>query len=305
VSRAARRYGRALDAAGITDPRLREAYERCRAINARHGRTYYLSALLLPAARRPHVHALYAFARYADDLIDSVESPDPEGLLRWGAEAVRCLEDPSARAVDPVIAATVSTVRALGIERSLFTDFLHAMQRDIDVCRYETYDDLRSYMWGSAAVIGLMMLPVLGPLSDEARPAAIALGEAFQLTNFIRDVGEDLTRGRVYLPLEDLDRFGVTVTDLERREVTPQLRRLLAFEIDRARRLYAVASAGVRWVEPVSRPCLQTAITLYGGILDEVERADYQVLTSRVSVPRRRRAAVALPGLARAVAARR
>lgn len=296
---------RALDAAGITEPRLRAAYARCRAINADHGRTYYLSALLLPPARRPHVHALYAFARYADDLVDSLDRPDPEGLLAWSEHALRCLKDPTAPTDDPVIAATAHTADALQLDHSLFTDFLHAMQQDIRVTQYGTYDDLRGYMWGSAAVIGLMMLPVLGPLSDDARPAAVALGEAFQLTNFIRDVGEDLLRGRLYLPQEDLDRFGVTVDDLHAGVVTPRVRRLLAFEVDRARALYATARSGVQLVEPVSRPCLDVAITLYGGILDEVERNGYQVLTGRVSVSRRRRAAVALPGLVRAAAARR
>jgi phytoene synthase len=296
---------RALDAAGITDPALRAAYARCRAINAAHGRTYYLSTLLLPADRRPHVHALYAFARVADDLIDSPDRPAPQRLVDWSEQAVRCLKDPSTPAPDDVVLAAAHTARVLGLEHQLFVDFLESMRRDITVTRYPTYDDLRAYMWGSAAVIGLMMLPVLGPLTEEARGPAVALGEAFQLTNFVRDVGEDLGRGRLYLPLEDLDRFGVRVEDLERGDVTTAVRRLLAFEIDRARRLYAEAEPGVALVEPVSRPCLRTAIVLYRGILDEVERADYQVLTQRVSVPRHRRAAVALPGLVRAAVARR
>ena len=296
---------RALEAAGITDPSLRAAYAQCRAINAAHGRTYYLSSLLLPADRRPHVHALYAFARVADDLIDSLDRPDPERLVNWSEQALRCLKDPLAPAPDGVVRAVAHTATALGLDHQLFVDFLESMRSDIHVTRYRTYDDLRAYMWGSAAVIGLMMLPVLGPLSDEARLPAIALGEAFQLTNFIRDVGEDLHRGRLYLPLEELDRFGVTVPDLAAGVVTAGVRRLLAFEIDRARRLYTAAACGVALVEPVSRPCLHTAISLYGGILDEVERADYQVLTRRVSVPSRRRAAVAVPGLVRAAAARR
>jgi 15-cis-phytoene synthase len=146
---------------------------------------------------------------------------------------------------------------------------------------------------------------VLGPLDPQAREHAVALGEAFQMANFIRDVGEDLQRGRVYLPLEDLDRFGVTVEDLAAGVVTQRVRELLAFEVERTRGLYRLAEEGIGWVRPQSRPCLQTAIRLYGGILDEVERADYQVLTSRVRVPRRTRAAVAAPALARAVRARR
>jgi len=296
-------HERALDAAGITDPWLRSAYETARRINAEHGRTYYLSALLLPADRRPHVYALYAFSRWADELVDSLDAPDPQGLVEWSDRALRDLG--VGRSDDPVVAAAAHSAHTLGIDIGLFEDFLAAMRQDIDVTGYQTYEDLRRYMWGSAAVIGLMMLPVLGPLTPEAREPAIALGEAFQLSNFIRDVGEDLLRGRVYLPQEDLDRFGVTRAHLQAGVLTAPVRELLAFEVDRTRALYAVARRGVPMVRPESRPCLETAIALYGGILDEVEAADYEVLRRRVSVPNRRRAAVALPGLVRAAAARR
>ena len=298
-----RLHARALDAAGIHEPRLREDYERCREVNAAHGKTYYLSALLLPADRRPHVYALYAFSRTADEFVDDLDHPDPDGLVRWGDAALAALR--GGPTDDPVVRATAHTVAELGLDVRLFEDFLAAMRQDITTTRYETFADLRGYMWGSAAVIGLMMLPVLGPLDPRAREHAIALGEAFQLANFIRDVGEDLRRGRVYLPMEDLDRLGVTVEDLEAGVVTPKVQALLQFEIARTRELYRFAAQGVRLVRPESRPCLQTAIRLYGGILDEVERADFQVLTGRVSVPGRTRAAVALPALGRALSARR
>ena len=298
-----RPHERALDAAGITDPWLREAYETARELNALHGRTYYLSALLLPPDRRPHVYALYGFARWADELIDSLDAPDPQGLVTWSERALHDLR--AGHSEDPVVAAAAHTARVLGIDISLFEDFLASMRQDIDTTGYATYEDLRRYMWGSASVIGLMMLPVLGPLTPDAREPAIALGEAFQLSNFLRDVGEDLQRGRVYLPQEDLDRFGVTRADLEAGVVTDGIRGVLGFEIARTRGRYDVARRGVPMVRAESRPCLQTAIALYGGILDQVEAADYQVLRQRVSVPNRRRAAVALPGLVRAAAARR
>ena len=298
-------FDRCLDAAGIEDPSLRAAYEQCRQVNALHGKTYYLSSLLLPPDRRPHVFALYAFSRTADELVDDLDHPDPEGLLRWGDQAMQCLQDPGAAPFDPVVAATAHTAARFDLDLSLFSDFLASMRQDIDTTRYETFEDLRGYMWGSAAVIGLMMLPLLGPVHPDARGHAVALGEAFQLANFIRDVGEDLQRGRVYLPMQDLAEFGVTPEQLAAGVVTPAIRGLLQLQIRRARGIFDVAAQGVPMVRPESRPCLSTAITLYGGILDEVEKADYQVLTRRVSVPNRTRAAVALPALGRAVRARR
>ena len=289
---------RDLDAAGITDPTLRASYEACRRLHADHGKTYYLATLLLPPAKRPHVNALYGFARYADEFVDSFSAPDPDELLRWGSAFLVDLE--RGHSEDEIGRALIHTARTFGIPHGHFRDFLASMRMDITVTGYPTYADLEHYMYGSAAVIGLEMVPILGPLTDEAYPRARALGEAFQLSNFIRDVGEDLRRGRVYLPQEDLDRFGVTRADLAHGVVTPPIRALLRFEIDRTRRLYAAAQPGVAMLDPTSRDCVQTAITLYGGILAEVERVDYQVLTGRVRVPTTQRARVALPALIRA-----
>jgi 15-cis-phytoene synthase len=296
-------HGRALDAAGIDDPWLRQAYEACRAVNADHGKTYYLAALLLPPDRRPHVYALYAFARVADEFVDDLAGPDPQGLIDWGEGALRDLA--RGTSTDPVVAATAHTVGVLGLELALFEDFLAAMRQDITVTRYQSYDDLRGYMWGSACVIGLMMLPLLDPLTPDARDHAVALGEAFQMANFIRDVGEDLQRGRIYLPMDDLSRFAVTEQDLRAAAVTPGVRDLLRFEIARTRSVFRFAGEGIAKVAPSSRPCLRTALELYGGILDEVEHEDYRVFTRRATVPNRRRAAVAVPALAQALRARR
>jgi phytoene synthase len=297
--------GRELDAAGITEPSLRAAYLRCRALNAEHGRTYYLATLLLPPAKRPHVHALYGFARYADELVDDLHRPDPAMLETWGAQFLADLDDtPTSRVSDPVSRAAVHTARTWGIGRDTFEAFLASMAMDITVMGYPTYAELERYMYGSAAVIGLQMVPILEPLDERAAGHAAVLGVAFQMSNFIRDVGEDLRRGRVYLPQEDLDAFGVTRDDLRPGPTPPAVRDLLAFEVARTRRLYADAEPGIDLVHPSSRDCLRTAFLLYGGILDAVEKAGYQVLTRRVAVPLPRRLAVALPALARARRAR-
>ena len=294
---------RDLDAAGIHDERLRASYETCRRLNARHGKTYYLATLLLPVHKRPHVHALYGFARYADDFVDSLEAPDPDRLLTWGAEFLAALHDEGSH--DAVAAAASDTMRRFDIPVSHVEDFLASMRQDITVDRYETYDDLRGYMHGSAAVIGLQMLPILGVVDDEAPAYAGLLGEAFQLTNFIRDVAEDLVRGRIYLPQEDLRRFGVTAADLEPGRLSLGVVRLVRFEVERCRELYRRAEPGIAMLEPSSRDCVRTAFDLYGGILGEIERNGYDVLNRRAVVSQRRRVGVAVPRLLAARRARR
>ncbi len=303
-----------LDAAGIHEPQLRAAYLQCRASNARHGKTYYLATLLLPAAKRPAVHALYGFARWVDDVIDeapdSLDARTPVELI-GDVEGMLATVPPTGGStpahLPPEVVALLDTIERWDIPRSYFTDFLVSMRMDLTVTEYATYPDLEQYMWGSAAVIGLQMLPILGPVTPPglAEPYAIDLGVAFQLTNFLRDVGDDLRRGRIYLPMDSLRAHGVDRDRLLRGVVDGPIRRLLAAEISRTRELYRSAAVGVRMLHPGSRDCVRTALRLYGGILDEIERSDYRVLDRRVSVGSYRRVAVAGPGAARALLARR
>lgn len=274
---------------------LTASYELCRRLNARHGRSYYLATLLLPAWKRPHVHALYGFARYADEIVDSFTMTGDRERALDGLAARLAVTLAGGGTDDPVLPAFTQTVRSFGIEHGDVEAFLCSMRADLTVTRYPTYADLLGYMEGSAAAIGTMMLPILEPLpgmEDKAREPARRLGLAFQLTNFLRDVTEDLARGRVYLPLEDLDHFGVEVADLGRGVPTPALRELLAFQLRRAREHYARAVEGVGMLTPSSRPCVRAAFQLYGGILDRIEAAGHDVLGGRAAVPRRRRAAI-------------
>ncbi len=304
----ARVSGRELDAAGITDPALRESYERCRELNAAHGKTYYLATLLLPPVKRPYVHALYGFARYADEIVDDLSSTlsgaeRAEWLGTWGRAFLDDLSRGSS--TDPICRAVVDTVRRWDIPVAHFEAFLHSMAMDLTVDDYATYDDLYEYVYGSAAVIGLQMIPILGPTSPEAFDRAKDLGVAFQLANFIRDVGEDLDRGRVYLPLDELLAYGVTRTDLEARVMTPAIRDALVFQVERVRALEESARPGIAMLHPSSRDCIEAARILYCGIVDEVERNGFDVFAKRASVPMRRRLAVAGPALIRARRARR
>jgi phytoene synthase len=182
------------------------------------------------------------------------------------------------------------------------------MRMDLTVTEYATWADLGEYVHGSAAVLALQMLPVFGTLVpvEEAEPGAAAMGEAFQLTNFLRDIGEDLDRGRLYLPTEELAAFGVDrerlMASRERGVPDPRVRRALAVAVARNRAVYRRAEAGIPLLRPESRPCVRTALTLYGGILDEIEALDYDVLNRRAVVPNRRRLVVALPAMAAVLA---
>lgn len=299
---------RELDAAGIVDPELRASYLRCKQLNSEHGKTYFLATQLLPPAKRPYVHALYGFARYADEIVDDLASTltdqqKAEWLGTWGDNFLR--DARAGHSDDPIAMAAIDTINRWDIPLAHFEAFLHSMRLDLTVTEYETYDDLFEYVYGSAAVIGLQMVPILEPSSPEAYDRAQDLGVAFQLANFIRDVGEDLLRGRLYLPLEDLARFGLTRADIERRVVDDRVRRLLQFEIARVRMLEERSRPGIAMLDPASQPCIEAARVLYCGIVNEVERIDYQVFTKRARVPMSRRIAVAGPAWARAVRARR
>jgi 15-cis-phytoene synthase len=191
---------------------------------------------------------------------------------------------------DPVMAAIVHTVITCRIDPECFDRFFGAMAMDLTTNTYQTWEDLRDYMEGSAAVIGEMMLPVLEPINMSAKAPARSLGLAFQLTNFLRDVAEDLDRGRVYIPQDDLRLFDV---DLERREVTQQWRALMAYEIERNRALYSFADTGIAMLPPRSARCVGTARVLYAQILDQIERKGYDVFSGRARLPTWRKAATA------------
>lgn len=285
-----------LTAAGITDPDLRASYEECKRLNALHGKTYYLATLLLPKAKRPFVHALYGFARYADEIVDDLASElsveeKAEVLSKWGNGVLADLKKGTSQ--DHVGRALIDTVNRFDIPHEHFEAFLHSMTMDLTVQEYESYDDLLEYVYGSAAVIGLEMVPILGPLHNDAFEAAKKLGIAFQLANFIRDVDEDLDRGRVYLPLKELGQFGVTREMLEERVLTPEIIEALKFQIARVRQLQAEAAAGIKMLEPTSRPCIEAASTLYCGIVDEVEKIGYDIFNHRAKTSTARRIRVA------------
>jgi phytoene synthase len=271
---------------------LEESYAECRRLNRAHGTTYYLATCTLPRVKRHHVHALYGFCRFADEIVD-----DPQfGTTAEREKALAQLDDAFhadlARGAsdDLVLKAVVHTVRAFDLDIGLFERFLRSMAMDLTVASYETWADLETYVDGSAAVIGEMMVPILEPADPAAAlHAARSLGVAFQLTNFLRDVAEDLDRGRVYLPQEDLRRFAA---DPARRRADDAWVALARFEIARCRELYDDAEEGIAALPPSSARSIRAARDLYGGILGQIEANGYDVFTRRARVPRWRKLAV-------------
>lgn len=277
------------------NPVLTEGYRRCGQLTKEYGTTYFWGAVLLAKPRRRHVHAVYALCRLADDIVDdqvaNAGRSNEEIAGRLDAFAAGFRSALAARGSDdPVMAAVIHTVLGADIDPECFDRFFGAMAMDLTTTSYESWSDLCGYMEGSAAVIGEMMLPVLQPMSPQAREPARALGQAFQLTNFLRDINEDLDLGRVYVPQEDLRRFGV---DVDSRTVTPEWRAMMAFQISRNRELYRLADSGIPMLPPRSARCVSAARVLYSQILDLIEDADYNVFRHRVRVPTWRKAGIA------------
>ncbi|OBF55511.1 phytoene synthase [Mycobacterium sp. 852002-53434_SCH5985345] len=300
-----------LDAAGIDEPRLRAGYRRCRELNAAHGRTFFLATRLLAPDQRPAVHALYGFARYADDILDDL---DPQLRTDIRAQRLQQLADEFFAGGDhldnPVLAAVTHTARRYRIGTELFDDFLASMRMDLTVTDYPDREALNLYMRGSAEAIGLQVLPVLGTVApvEEAAPYAAALGRAFQLTNFLRDIDEDLLRQRVYLPADELAAHGVDRELLtwchEHRRTDPRVKEALAAQHEITRETYRFAAPGIAMLSARSQPCVAAAAALYSEILDRIEESDFAVFNHRATVGRARRLQVAGIGLIRSWRAR-
>ena len=282
------------------------AYAAARDVCRRHAKSFHFASYFLPRPKRRHAFAVYAFCRFVDDAVDAEPTPqrqaarlgelsetldaayqDPPAAspLRRAGSGV-----PTASENDLVLAAFSQTARDCGIPKRLFDDLFEGCRMDLhaagDTMRFETWPDLERYCYHVAGVVGLVMCRVLGLRDASAEPRAVAMGNAMQLTNILRDVREDLLRDRVYLPQEDLRRFGVGEADLaamcDGGPVSPGFRALMAFEVGRARSLYADGNAGLAAL-PRDGSRLTAAVmgTVYGGILGAIERADCDVFAAR------------------------
>lgn len=257
------------------------AYVACEAITKYHSKTFHLASSLLPPHKRHAVHALYAFCRTVDDSVDaSLPHEQGKDLEHW-RQIVRTLEPP---ARSPIASAWVETIRHFKIPNTYALQLIDGVARDMATPQYRTFDELAHYCYGVASTVGLMSMHIIGFHSDEAIPYAIKLGVALQLTNILRDVGEDIRNGRVYLPEDDLSQFGLTRADLAAHNLDDRWVRFMQYQISRARELYKESHPGLKLLSRDGRFAIAAASGLYEGILGVIERNGYDVFTRRASL---------------------
>jgi phytoene synthase len=279
-------------------PSLDEAYEACRRETARWAKTFYLGTLLLPPPKRRAIWAIYVWCRRTDELMDSPEAqalPAAQLLDRLQAWEERTRGFFRGQARDGLEMVMVDTISRYPQPLQPYLDMIEGQRMDVQQHRYADFDDLRLYCYRVAGTVGLMTQAVMGldpayttsPWSARPDPseAALALGIANQLTNILRDVGEDRGRGRIYLPQTDLRRFGYSEAELMAGTVNDSWRALMAFQLERAREWFRRSEAGVRWLSADARWPVWTSLRLYRGILDVIERHDYDVFNHRAFVP--------------------
>ncbi|HEX8911159.1 MAG TPA: phytoene/squalene synthase family protein [Humisphaera sp.] len=284
-----------------SDPLDRTAFLAARDVCARHARSFHFASHFLPVPKRYAAYAVYAFCRMLDDAVDALEAPgetasggaasprDVEASLRRFATALdRAYErEPERVPLDAgeqalALRAFALTVRRYAIPKAHFEELALGCRMDLTVTRYDTWADLQTYCYRVAGVVGLVMCSVFGLRDERARANAVRMGDAMQLTNILRDVGEDWGRGRLYLPREDLDRFGYTEADVARGVVDDRFRQLMAFEVDRARRMFRDGADGLCALpDDGSRLTASAMAVIYAGILGAIERRGYDVYTGR------------------------
>ncbi|HYK64817.1 MAG TPA: presqualene diphosphate synthase HpnD [Patescibacteria group bacterium] len=257
-------------------------YERCAQITRRSRSSFYYAFILLPPERRRALHAVYAFCRFVDDIADDEAIREPAMLLkRWREELDRVYDGTPTRALSRALA---DSARRFRIPRELFEEIINGVEMDLSHKRYETWDELRPYCYRVASALGLICIEIFGYRNPSAKVYAENLGLALQLTNILRDVREDAGRGRIYLPLEDLARFGVSEEEILGGVYSPNFVRLMRFEANRAQQLYAAAQSALA---PEDRGTLLTAEAMrliYAAILERIIKSNYRVLDRRHSL---------------------
>ena len=265
----------------------RVAFEYARRITAYYSKSFYFSTRMLPKERRWAAYALYGFCRHCDNLIDTPRQRTEIEIVREMQLLTEELQVAynTGESQHPIIRAFILVAKAYGIPIEYPLDLLKGVAMDVQQTRYKTFDELSLFCYRVAAVVGLMMTHVLGYKDERAFDYAKQLGIAMQLTNILRDIKEDKDMGRIYLPQKDLVRFGVAEQDILEEKITPQLKALMKFQIQRADHYYTEAMPGISLLETESQYAIYSAAKIYRGILRKIEDQDYNPFLSRVFVP--------------------
>ncbi len=263
------------------DISLRKAYKQAEKITSQHSKSFYFASGLLPEEKRSAVRALYAFCRTVDDIVDESSDVECDSRLDYWRGMV---ETASFADHDLVAAAWADTLTRYHIPRHYAIQLIDGVARDLSQVRYQTFDELATYCYGVASTVGLMSMYIVGFQSNDAVPYAIKLGVALQMTNILRDVGEDYRNGRLYLPREELAFYGIQESDITECRITDNWRQFMKFQIERTRQLYEDSWAGVKMLEREGQLAIGAASVFYQGILDEIESNDYDVFTQRASL---------------------
>ncbi len=261
---------------------LNSAYQYCQAITRTNSRTFYLASGLLPAERRRAIHALYAFCRSTDDLVDKAQRLANADTVFGNWRSRLANHHPSAN--DPVPLAWADTQTRYSIPRGYADQLIDGIRLDLRQNRYPTFAALTEYCYGVASTVGLMAMHIIGFRDQDALPYAVKLGIALQLTNILRDIGEDWRAGRLYLPLDELSAFGLSEADIMAQRVTDSWRAFMGFQLERAHQLYEAAQPGIRLLDPDGRFAIGAAAGLYRAILADIEANDYDVFSRRAFV---------------------
>ena len=262
---------------------LSDAYEECRLITRREAKNFFYAFLTLPAPKRRAIYAAYAFCRHCDDAVDEVATPeDKQAALR--SLTARLDEAYRGQPEGPLFTALAHTARTYEIPQSHFQDVIRGVEMDLATTRYRTYEDLRLYCYRVASVIGLICVRIFGCSSPEAREPAIALGVAMQLTNILRDIAEDGANGRVYLPQEDIRRFGYSDDELLKGAFNDRFVTLMRFQVQRAREQFQQGKALLPLLPLRSRACPAVLGGIYSRLLDRSEAQGSDVYAKRVSL---------------------
>ena len=274
---------------------VEDAYQLCRQITAKYSKTFYLGTLLMSEAKRRAIWAIYVWCRRTDELVDGPGAAltTPETLEMWERQLESLF---AGHPFDDLDVALVDTLQRFPLDIQPFRDMIAGQRMDLYRSRYETFEDLNLYCYRVAGTVGLMSTAVMGvdtfnhatawsQKQQDPTTEAIALGIANQLTNILRDVGEDAQRGRIYLPIEDLARFNYTEQDLFNSVIDDRWRELMRFQIQRTREFYAEAEKGISNLCPDARWPVWAALMLYSQILDRIERNNYDVFNQRAYVP--------------------